>query len=80
MVSHTRAVHILIAGIFFTAADCISAGSNVHESICPPFNKDNFTVSQYQLYPENAIWDTEHCVVYFWFVVRSSLLNIPDVP
>ena len=34
-------------------------------SDCAPFTKGTFNVSQYQLYPENADWDTKRCVVYF---------------
>lgn len=36
---------------------------------CPPFNKGSFTIQQYQLYPENADWDVNNCIVYFGYVV-----------
>lgn len=36
-----------------------------HEK-CPPF-KGNMTVNQYQLYPENADWDTKNCILYFGY-------------
>ena len=40
---------------------------------CPPFPKSNFTIHQYQLYPENAFWDPENCVVYFSALFNGSL-------
>lgn len=36
-----------------------------HHRKCPSIPSGDFTVHQYQLYPENAIWDPEHCLVYF---------------
>ncbi len=41
-------------------------------SSCPPFNNGTFTIDQFQLYPENADWDTKSCLVYFGFV--------PEIP
>lgn len=36
-------------------------------SACPPFTKGSFTVNQLQLYPENADWDVNNCIVYFGY-------------
>lgn len=33
------------------------------KSNCPPFS-GNFTISAYQLYPENGDFDFNHCVLY----------------
>ncbi len=36
-----------------------------HSSECPSLNRGTFVIDQYQLYPENADWDAQACVVYF---------------
>ncbi|KZL87142.1 tri14-like protein [Colletotrichum incanum] len=40
---------------------------------CPPFKKGSFTIQQYQLYPENADWDAENCIVYFGSLFNASV-------
>ncbi|WQF87809.1 Putative WD40/YVTN repeat-like-containing domain superfamily [Colletotrichum destructivum] len=35
---------------------------------CAPIQKGSFTIQQYQLYPENADWDVENCILYFGYV------------
>ena len=35
---------------------------------CPHLHRGTFNVEQYQLYPENAEWDPESCLVYFGYV------------
>lgn len=32
---------------------------------CPPLDRGSFNIDQYQLYPENADWDEDSCLVYF---------------
>lgn len=32
---------------------------------CPPLNRGTFVINQYQLYPENADWDEDRCLVWF---------------
>jgi hypothetical protein len=32
---------------------------------CPPFHRGSFNINQYQLYPENADWDANRCLVLF---------------
>jgi hypothetical protein len=34
---------------------------------CPPFER-NFTINQYQLYPENLDFDFRNCLLYLGFV------------
>ena len=36
---------------------------------CPPFDKGNFNINAYQLYPENMDWDAKLCQVYIGLVV-----------
>ncbi|KAJ5010858.1 Core trichothecene cluster (CTC) protein 14 [Colletotrichum sp. SAR 10_99] len=40
---------------------------------CPPFTKGSFTIQQYQLYPENADWDVNNCIVYFGSLFNASV-------
>lgn len=50
-------------------------GKRYHNSTCPPVT-GNFTVSHYQLYPENADWDSESCLLYFgWVILRLLILH-----
>ena len=38
---------------------------------CAPKN-GTFTVEAYQLYPENADWDTKKCLLYFGYDLHAS--------
>ncbi|KAK3357810.1 hypothetical protein B0T25DRAFT_451192 [Lasiosphaeria hispida] len=69
----SRGFPLTAASCLLAAAHGLSGRSNGHPNPCPPFNKGNFTISQYQLYPENAFWDTEHCVVYFSALFNGSV-------
>lgn len=35
---------------------------------CPQVHRGSFIINQYQLYPENADWDEDSCLVYFGWV------------
>ncbi|KAK3681561.1 hypothetical protein B0T22DRAFT_522678 [Podospora appendiculata] len=63
-------IKLVVAGLLFAVAQAFPSGG--HQ--CPPFSKGNFTVSQFQLYPENAIWDDRHCVVYFASLFNGSVV------
>jgi hypothetical protein len=39
---------------------------------CPQVNRGSFIINQYQLYPENADWDEDSCLVYFGWVSPIS--------
>lgn len=43
---------------------------------CPPFTKGSFTIQQYQLYPENADWDVDNCIVYFGYSSLTPLTQL----
>ena len=67
----------------FTA--CIpSSAYHGHTSHCPSFKNGTFNIHQFQLYPENAAWDSKNCVLYITYDLdykpsRSSLtcLQVP---
>ncbi|KAH8897993.1 hypothetical protein GQ53DRAFT_712506 [Thozetella sp. PMI_491] len=62
---------IVFAGVVAPAAHgCITASP---PSACRPLNKGTFSVNQYQLYPENADWDTKSCLVYFGALFNASV-------
>jgi hypothetical protein len=53
---------------------------------CPAFTNGTITVNQFQLYPENADWDTKNCLVYFglvsqphvfWYDARANTFSPP---
>ncbi|KAK4041121.1 hypothetical protein C8A01DRAFT_15112 [Parachaetomium inaequale] len=44
-----------------------------HTQKCPPTPAGDFTLHNYQLYPENAVWDPEHCLVYFSALFNGSI-------
>ncbi len=37
---------------------------NGHHGHCPPFNNGSFNIHQWQLYPDNAAFDFDNCVLY----------------
>ncbi|KAK0717790.1 hypothetical protein B0T26DRAFT_623183, partial [Lasiosphaeria miniovina] len=39
---------------------------------CPPFERGNFSIDAYQLYPENMDWDSELCQVYIGILFNGS--------
>ncbi|KAL0934720.1 uncharacterized protein CTRU02_209311 [Colletotrichum truncatum] len=41
---------------------------------CPAFTKGSFTVQQFQLYPENADWDVDNCIIYFGSLFNASVV------
>jgi len=55
-------------------ASCAPNYEDTHtqHSICPPFS-GNFTISTYQLYPENGDFDFNACVLYTGYVFEFSL-------
>ncbi len=40
---------------------------------CPPLNRGSYNIQQYQLYPENADWDEDSCLVYFGWAIPPVL-------
>ena len=46
-----------------TSANALTQSSTTH-SDCPPFDRGNFSIDAYQLYPENMDWDARLCQVY----------------
>ena len=36
-------------------------GGSKHHKPCAPFNRGDFAIEYWQLYPENADWDEEFC-------------------
>lgn len=49
-------------------ACCVSAFPTALDkaaSACAAFNSSSFVINQFQLYPENAKFDSQRCVVYF---------------
>ncbi len=31
---------------------------------CPPFNNSTLMLRQFEAYPQNAVWDSVHCLLY----------------
>ncbi|KAJ6456704.1 hypothetical protein C8R45DRAFT_844677 [Mycena sanguinolenta] len=55
-----------LAGLASALPATITAGNATTQgSSCPPFNSSTFVINQFQLYPENAKFDFQRCVVYF---------------
>ncbi|KAH7120966.1 hypothetical protein B0J11DRAFT_53254 [Dendryphion nanum] len=53
-------------------AGSVSAFPPIRKNKCPPF-KGNFTIKQYQLYPENADFDFNSCKLYVGQLWNASL-------
>jgi len=60
-----RALFPPVVSVGTTDAFALSARG----SECPPFEKGNFNINAYQLYPENMDWDAKLCHVYIGCVV-----------
>jgi hypothetical protein len=56
----------------FTASFPQPSESNLQHKKCPPFS-GNFTVSAYQLYPENGDFDFNACVLYIGILWNASV-------
>ncbi|KAK1987518.1 hypothetical protein LZ30DRAFT_579872 [Colletotrichum cereale] len=40
---------------------------------CLPFGNGSFVIQHYQLYPENADWDVDNCIIYFGSMSNASV-------
>jgi len=65
-----------VACLLLASSYIVAALPNKHRSYqadeCPPFNGGNFTINQYQLYPENADFDTRQCLLYIGYVAIAD--------
>ena len=51
-----------------------------HHNHCPPFNNGTFNIHQYQLYPDNAAFDTDNCVLYIRYLTQVPASPVPRSP
>ena len=58
--------------LLLATAPAVQARLEHHHHKCPQSPGGDFTLNQYQLYPENAIWDPENCVIYFKYTPSTS--------
>ena len=58
----------------FCLVSCIPnyKGTHTHHPKCPPFS-GNFSISAYQLYPENGDFDFNACVLYTGYAYKLAL-------
>ena len=42
---------------------------------CPPFSGGDFNIDYFQLYPENADWDGDRCVVWIGYLVPPFIYH-----
>ncbi|KAF6811766.1 hypothetical protein CSOJ01_05494 [Colletotrichum sojae] len=68
---YTEVGGLLLSLVAF--AKTIEAFPKPHNT-CPPFTKGTFTIQQPQLYPENADWDVNNCIVYFGSLFNASVV------
>ncbi len=54
-----------LAALLLVGLHVLGVAALPRRSTCPPFNNGTFIIDQYQLYPENADWDTKKCLLYF---------------
>lgn len=67
-------LHLLLclyAALALNVADARSVRPS-RQSECPPFDKSTIVIESYQLYPENADFDLNDCLLYIGFVIYSS--------
>ncbi|KAK7991386.1 trichothecene biosynthesis [Apiospora saccharicola] len=63
---------ILGSSVFALAAAACPTSKNATATGCPAVSGD-MTISSYQLYPENADYDSKRCLVYFSAVYNSTV-------
>ncbi|KAK7931082.1 trichothecene biosynthesis [Apiospora marii] len=63
---------VLGSSVFALAAVACPTPNNAPRSGCPAVSGD-MTISSYQLYPENADYDSQRCLVYFSAVYNSTV-------
>jgi hypothetical protein len=64
---------LLLTGLALTGTPVLSHTDVVtthHKRKCPQFN-GSFVIDSYQLYPENADFDFDSCLLYIGFVILS---------
>ncbi|KAI1074904.1 hypothetical protein F5B20DRAFT_425300 [Whalleya microplaca] len=52
----------------------VTGRPTAHKNECPPFNNGTITVDSYQLYPENADFDQNQCLLYFGSLFNASVV------
>lgn len=66
--SSAKALALTLGGLLGLASALpatIAARNATQSSSCPAFNTSTFVIESFQLYPENAKFDFQRCVVYF---------------
>ena len=66
---------VLLGSRIATAVPGRGSGS-VDDKPCPPFS-GNLTLHEYQLYPENADWDSRQCLLYLECVQSKQFHHVP---
>lgn len=71
----SRTAHVALAGFASLSGLAQAVPSSQHRpkstKTCPSFNSSTFVIDEFQLYPENAKFDFNRCLVYFGYVLLS---------
>lgn len=71
----SRAGSVALAGLASLAGLVQAVTSDQHRpksaQSCPSMNSSTFVIDEFQLYPENAKFDFNRCLVYFGYVLNG---------
>lgn len=71
----SRAGSVALAGFASLAGLVQAVPSGQHHpksaQSCPSMNSSTFVIDEFQLYPENAKFDFNRCLVYFGYVLNG---------
>ncbi len=75
--SETLRLSMFLLSTFLAAVAVTAIPHHGHhgKDKCPPFS-GNFTIHQYQLYPENADFDFNSCLLYIGYVASLVVLLV----
>ncbi|EFX02913.1 trichothecene biosynthesis enzyme [Grosmannia clavigera kw1407] len=78
LLSTVAAVAVTAAALPATTPTAVASALARHRAAyqgkeCPPLKRGSFNIDQYQLYPENADWDEDSCLVYFGALWNASV-------
>ncbi|KAK5653081.1 hypothetical protein OQA88_9368 [Cercophora sp. LCS_1] len=70
--SHLTTIFAISSLLFRRAWATLPATPRGHNH-CPPFSGGSFIIDRFQLYPENADWDGDHCLLYLSALFNASV-------
>ncbi|KAK1752999.1 hypothetical protein QBC47DRAFT_462692 [Echria macrotheca] len=65
----------VLSAVLLTSTRAASLDGRGKKHSCPPFQNGTFIIHQYQLYPDNAAFDFDECVLYISALFNGSMVK-----